>query len=889
MRKISFLFACAIIVLQIGLASALFNVYNYTIKDSYSSGESLSGTVDINFSNQQNLELTSNFGGGISLADILSAGNYDFSCYPYDCKDGYIARDSAESDFALSGEKSLGIAITGFSDVAINSLNIDISSDAADSCGINQLNVDLLKDNSADFYNTNYLDSACEINGKSREFGCFDEDETMSNISIEKDKKLCEKITLPPAPAYRIGANIIKRVNSKAGLLMSIYKEDGSILIGGCRLQINSSLDFQTTDCIMNYSSKQAFSSLVCIHSNASNSNYSIRSEAGGEICGNYNNPQFENFVADYELYAFPLKYAPIINFKIDSAAYSKINSGQSLSSLLNEYIQSKYNGNCTKTCVIPFAISGLDQNIQISNVNLAFDSNAGATSTSNLVNIGQNKSVISTGRINLNLSYMNLTLSGTNTSGTFHLYLGNEEILSKKINVSGGFDFDLSPKVIAVGQNIAFKISISKNISSSIWNFGDGSNSVTTSGTALSHKYASSGEFILSIKVTATDGSSSYRTFKIYSGNAQDSANLTLTDYRERINKISSKLNSYPEWISDQLKKELNLKNINDSVVDIEYAFDAAKTDSDYESILSNLSNLNVPINIYSSESGSNLPMAIAFKNIDAEYALFISNAESDDADVNEIKQGIVSWINENYNPKISFDVISAETDSGTSPILTKFRIELNPKTEAENVYFIMGYPSSSISFPDGYGEKEIMDGSAAYFEIGERKIIEFSLPQKVLLEELGAYVSPDVSELPAIELPPEQPEPKFSWSVFIFGLLGVMVAFLIVYIILQEWYKKNYENLLFKNRDDLLNIINFIYNSRLAGLKDSEIRKKLGLSGWSGEQLNYAFNKIDGKRTGMWEIPLFKFVENKNVRREIERRHPEGIDTRFINRPNF
>ena len=55
---------------------------------------------------------------------------------------------------------------------------------------------------------------------------------------------------------------------------------------------------------------------------------------------------------------------------------------------------------------------------------------------------------------------------------------------------------------------------------------------------------------------------------------------------------------------------------------------------------------------------------------------------------------------------------------------------------------------------------------------------------------------------------------------------------------------------------------------------------------SGWKGEQISYAFNKINGKRTGMWEIPLFKRKENLEVEREIQKRHSGGIDTRFIKR---
>ena len=92
-----------------------------------------------------------------------------------------------------------------------------------------------------------------------------------------------------------------------------------------------------------------------------------------------------------------------------------------------------------------------------------------------------------------------------------------------------------------------------------------------------------------------------------------------------------------------------------------------------------------------------------------------------------------------------------------------------------------------------------------------------------------------------------------------------------------------------MFKNYNDLYNLINFIYNSRRGGLKDGDIREKLKGKKWKGEQVSYAFKKMDGKRTGMWEIPIFKFIENREVKRQIEKRQGKKIDTRFIKRPRF
>jgi len=47
----------------------------------------------------------------------------------------------------------------------------------------------------------------------------------------------------------------------------------------------------------------------------------------------------------------------------------------------------------------------------------------------------------------------------------------------------------------------------------------------------------------------------------------------------------------------------------------------------------------------------------------------------------------------------------------------------------------------------------------------------------------------------------------------------------------------------------------------------------------GWAGEQIIYAYKKYKGQRTGMWEIPIFKFVEKNRVKKELETRKKIGM----------
>jgi len=100
----------------------------------------------------------------------------------------------------------------------------------------------------------------------------------------------------------------------------------------------------------------------------------------------------------------------------------------------------------------------------------------------------------------------------------------------------------------------------------------------------------------------------------------------------------------------------------------------------------------------------------------------------------------------------------------------------------------------------------------------------------------------------------------------------LILLFAGIIAYIILQKWYKRRYEDYLFKNKNDLYNLLHYIEAQRKKGVHESEIHYKLKNSGWNSEQIKYATRKHSGLRTGMLEIPIekvFKKIDEKDSRR--------------------
>jgi hypothetical protein len=93
-------------------------------------------------------------------------------------------------------------------------------------------------------------------------------------------------------------------------------------------------------------------------------------------------------------------------------------------------------------------------------------------------------------------------------------------------------------------------------------------------------------------------------------------------------------------------------------------------------------------------------------------------------------------------------------------------------------------------------------------------------------------------------------------SVLIFVILILGI-----VIYTLLQQWYKNRYEDYLFNGRNNMFNLISFIQNEKTDGKTDSEIERGLSKAGWNGEQITYVMHKFYGKRTGMFElIPVDK-----------------------------
>jgi hypothetical protein len=651
--------------------------------------------------------------------------------------------------------------------------------------------------------------------------------------------------------------------------------------------------DSQELECQVNYGSSVRQNLLVCISASADNSIYQIRTENTVNKCGTNSNNIENVTLVDPEVFIKPMEsdiFDVNVNNNIFVNKYSNTLGSYMFNYLKNNYPTVNERVNCNAGCVFPIGFYGSNQNVVLSNVRMSYETNNGAqVESNNLYFVNKSSGKINSGYLSLDLSKANFKIPYNKQLNKFILYLNGEKVFEKPINISSGFNFDISPLYVLVGQRVQLNAG-NVTTSSTIWNFGNG-DIVNSSDNKVIHIFNILGTSNVEVTLIKADGSRSTKTFQVNSVGANESAWITIKRYQGRINNISNQIKDYPAWISDELNKKLDVLGTNATLAQIRTSLVEATLEEESMDIIRRLLALNVPVSLGKSKTG-NLAISVGYNNIDSSYIKELSGTEANIENAEGINEAIVKWMNENYRGIFDFESVDAYMENNSiSPILTKYKLTLTPNEEAktnQDIYLIINYPLDGIKFMQEYKEKKI--GSATYILLnGNSQTFEFSIPSFVQIRDLGIYISPTVGKLDLSEEILVAEKPHFNWARFSIWTIIILLATFVVYIILQEWYKYRYESYLFRHRNDLYNIITFIFNSRNNKLNDNEIRKKLAGAGWKGEQINYAFKKIDGKRTGMFEIPILRPFEKRKIQREILKRQIPPNSVNFIKGPRL
>ena len=115
--------------------------------------------------------------------------------------------------------------------------------------------------------------------------------------------------------------------------------------------------------------------------------------------------------------------------------------------------------------------------------------------------------------------------------------------------------------------------------------------------------------------------------------------------------------------------------------------------------------------------------------------------------------------------------------------------------------------------------------------------------------------FIAPRISELQLIDLGSGVGSSKNKNFIWIWISIGILiVASFIAYVLLKKWYGKKYEKKLFKNKNQLYNLSQYIHDSKSQKLPETVIKQNLKKSGWTNEQIRFAMRNYSGKKTGMY-----------------------------------
>lgn len=891
------IFSLMAVVFSASFVSASFQLGNKSaeIIKEYGGGEFLKGWINISLQNELSDSQFSCFNSNISIINFLENSGDSFECMPSDCEDyyGYVPGSANPiKNFSLNKleSKIIGLNFQGaLKDNPIQGISFKVESNAGTGC-FQPLKIDILDNGNIEWRSFSSLDDfSC-----SNSYGCFSSSESLSDYNIG-ETPYCEKMNVPPQPKLKVGANIIKG-NSGAEFKMLVYDTDLEKLAECSLPAVNASGEYS---CIVSLNLTTLTDIFTCIKADKP-TDYKIKGESISP-CGFYG-LDYEEFTGDYDIFAKGSKFASVGNFTIDETEFQKYNEG-SLKDYLNNYLYERFDYNCSNGCIVPIKFtSGINQVITLSNLQLSYDTKSGLKNENNFYDVKKEKTKINIDITKLDLKYANFAVPSSDGDYNAKIYLGGSLIGEEKISVFASVNITgLNSQNIpaAVPYKLIVYVVSAKNITSYKWDFGDETTEQTTKNEVI-HTYPSIGEYNLKIEVTDSSGKKAVKNFLIKTSSPKDFIKITLDLKRKSLNGTINDLNSITAWYKAELEKKADLDEIKNQLNNLETEYKVASTDEAYVSIMSNLTAIKVP---YALDKDSSIGDFIINKEgIEPSYLIELGVREVENPD--DYKDSIVNWFDENVNMYIESKTYYLYYSDEQVLLLTSFVLKIKPKQDFfKESFLIIGKSYDEITFkPDGnYNEKAVKDATAITFselKQDEEKNIEFVLPEKIELLGFPAYISPEFSELTPVEngvvapcnnngicekeLEEDSkncPNDCKPWGRAIIYLIILLFVGFIIYIALQEWYKRHYEKYLFKNKNDLFNLINFINNALHQGISKDDIIKKLNPYGWKTEQIVYALKKVRGKRTGMWEIPIFRWFEKRKIREEIEKRQKLGL----------
>ncbi|MFH1711259.1 MAG: PKD domain-containing protein, partial [Nanoarchaeota archaeon] len=518
----------------------------------------------------------------------------------------------------------------------------------------------------------------------------------------------------------------------------------------------------------------------------------------------------------------------------------------------------------CSSECIIPIKIiSGANQSITLNNLALTYNQqNVGQLTETKFYDLETEPAKVTSGFGKLYIDQAGFSVPSSLNNYTFFLRFNSQTVFSERIEVKDvPIIQSVTPTQSAAGfpQDFIARVSSGYNLTSFSWDFGDGTAKVTTlgnSGNKTTHTYSQIGEYTLRLNVTDQRRLSNVKTFTINVSSPADLIEINLAQLKTSLTDIKADIASLDFFSKAAINASLGLSAVESSINNLQTRYNNA-TEEQLSSIVVDLLKLRLPGTISKTKSSVELPFIPAVDKVNLN-ALERIGGETISGNEDEYVNAAAFWAIDNLDATVDFNEFSGRYGNSLEPITKTFKIKAQEARDISYDYYLIMpvldgfYSEFPFSNDEGY----------IYINLKDYDTVSFSTTEDIDFTDLPAFISPAVSKLSLGEITLPEEKKTNKWLIFGLVLLALLVIGAIVYIVLQQWYKRKYENHLFPNRNDLYNMAHYINNAKKKEMTNSNIESNLKKVGWSAEKIRYAMRKYAGKRTGMLEIPITKIV---------------------------
>ncbi len=847
-----------------------------SVDKNYTLGGMITGWINISLDKEPaNSLISTNFGDSIGLMDLIIqneiTGGLQYSCSPIDCSSDYSAEGNgadAVTWILKSGEEHIfGLKFTGADFTDVLDFTMKITSNAQES-NLKQLFAD---------FGANGLIEWQSHSGSGNYYGendgCYDVSTGESGIT--STSTFCEKIHIPISPSVEIGTYLINPANPTANLVLTIDNEKGDE--ASCEAQANRE---GRVSCIpQNFQVNEEGDYYVCIKAktSADNFKYNINFETGGNICGYATTKTNKK---DFQIFASFEKFGAINVLEINSAEALDSGSENDIEYEIKNYISEKYANDCTNDCIVPIRLSsgyGEDQTVTISDVNLIYSS-GGEDFQKNgfeIYELSEEPAKISSEYIMLYLDNAGFSLPNKFGNVDLSLNLNNVQLFSKIVEIQKIPQITyLRPLVAIAAFPTEFEAHVETfdseaEIVSYEWIFGDiamlenigGNGGIITTGNKISHVFNQTGQTTITIFIIDSNGFASSKTFNIVVATPKEAVDILLKKNADNLNSVKVMIDGLSAFERDSLNSALDFSNLEAQLSGVQQKDATAISDNDYVSLATELMSIRIPDSVDITKNVESVLFYPPRENINLNMLQKIGGGNYT-GDEEAYIDAIVAWELSNTQPRLSSKEFTANYENNNQEVLNIFELSVNENPSIQGAYLIMP-KFENLKFDRDYSQKEEQEN--IYIQLNGGEKIVFSTTENIEFIELPFFISPPLSEL-SIQKGPLIDTEKISKQTWI-TLVVLFVTFigLIIYFVMHQWYKKKYENYLFKNKNDLYNIVSYIQNMKRQGVDDKKVSAGLRKSGWNSEQVTYIMRKYYGKRTGMFEIPFLDLFKRK------------------------